>query len=119
LKVVGIGVILSDKDRERFLSTPDDIRQTRHTTQGVKMRNVFIYALSTCSHCKRTKKFLEENNIPFDFVDVDLCQGEERQQTINDVKKHNPKTTFPTVLIDENVIVGYKEDELKKALGLE
>ncbi len=81
---------------------------------------VFIYALSTCSHCKRTKNFLDACNVGYDFVDVDLCQGQEREETIEKVKEYNPRLTFPTVVIDDGkkVIVGFKEDELKEALGL-
>ena len=79
---------------------------------------VFIYSLSTCGHCKRTKQFLDENNIEYDHVDVDLRQGDERTQTIEDVKKYNPRCTFPTLIIGDTVIVGFKEDEIKKALGM-
>lgn len=79
---------------------------------------VFIYALSTCGHCRRTKQFLADHNIPFDFIDVDLCQGEERTNRVDEVKGYNPACTFPTVVIGEKVIVGFKEEELKNALGL-
>jgi glutaredoxin len=82
------------------------------------MAEVFIYTLSTCGHCKRTKKFLEDNHVDYDYLDVDLRQGEERTAAIEDVKKHNPRCTFPTILIDGTVIVGFKEDEIKEALGL-
>ncbi len=37
---------------------------------------------------------------------------------MEDVKKFNPKCSFPTIIIGEKVIVGYKEDEIKEALGL-
>ena len=37
---------------------------------------------------------------------------------MDDVKKFNPKCSFPTIIIGEKVIVGYKEDEIKEALGL-
>ena len=79
----------------------------------------FIYALSTCSHCKRTKEFLAECGVDYDFIDVDLCQGEERKNVIEDVKKYNPRCTFPTVIIDGRVIIGFREEDLKKALGME
>ena len=79
---------------------------------------VFIYTLSTCSHCKRAKQFLTDNNIEFDYVDVDLMQGEERTSTIDEVKKYNPRCTFPTILIGDKTIVGFKEDELKESLGI-
>ena len=77
-----------------------------------------IYTLSTCSHCKSTKKFLNECTVVYDFVDVDLLEGEERKAILEDVKKFNPKCSFPTIIIGDTVIVGYKEDEIKEALGL-
>lgn len=79
---------------------------------------VKIYSLSTCSHCKATKKLLNECTVQYDFVDVDLTHGDERKAILEDVKKFNPKCSFPTIIIGEKVIVGYKEDEIKEALGI-
>jgi len=79
---------------------------------------VKIYSLSTCSHCKSTKKLLNECTVQYDFVDVDLLEGEERKAILEDVKKFNPKCSFPTIIIGEKVIVGFKENEIKEALGL-
>ena len=81
--------------------------------------DVKIYSLSTCSHCKTAKKFLGECTIKYEFVDVDLLQGDERKAIIEDVKKFNPRCSFPTIIIGETVIVGYKEKEIKEALGME
>ena len=80
---------------------------------------VKIFSLSTCSHCKAAKKFLGECTIKYEFIDVDLLEGDERRAIIEDVKKFNPRCSFPTVIIGEKVIVGYKEKEIKEALGLE
>lgn len=77
-----------------------------------------IYTLSTCSHCKATKKFLGECGIQFEFTDVDLLSGEERQRILEEVRKFNPKCSFPTIVIGERVIVGHKEDEIREALGI-
>ncbi|RPJ17692.1 MAG: glutaredoxin family protein [Desulfobacteraceae bacterium] len=82
------------------------------------MAPVKIFSLSTCSHCKSTKKFLNDCTVQYDFVDVDLLQGEERSAILEEIKKFNPNCSFPTVIIGEKVIVGYKEKELKEALGL-
>jgi glutaredoxin len=79
---------------------------------------VKIYSLSTCSHCKATKKYLGDCSIKYEFVDVDLLEGEERKAILEDVKKFNPRCSFPTIIIGETVIVGYKEAEIKEALGL-
>jgi len=79
---------------------------------------VKIYSLSTCSHCKSTKKMLSDCTIQFDYVDVDTLVGDERAAILEDVKKFNPKCSFPTVIIGNTVIVGFKEKEIKEALGL-
>jgi glutaredoxin-like protein NrdH len=81
-------------------------------------KNIKIYTLSTCSHCKATKKLLNDCDVEYDFTDVDLLQGQERKDTIEDVKKFNPRCTFPTIIIGDIIIIGYKEDEIKEALGL-
>lgn len=81
-------------------------------------KEVKIFSLSTCSHCKSAKKLLSDCTIKYEFVDVDLLEGEERKAILEDVKKFNPKCSFPTVIIGDTVIVGYKEDKIKEALGL-
>jgi glutaredoxin-like protein NrdH len=79
---------------------------------------VKIYTLSTCSHCKATKKFLDNCRIEYSFTDVDLIQGPEREAILEDVRKFNPRCTFPTIIIGDKVIVGFKEDEIREALHL-
>jgi len=81
-------------------------------------RTIKIYTLSTCSHCKAAKKFLNDNNIVYDFTDVDLLEAEEKAAVLDEVKRHNPKLTFPTILCGERVIIGFQDRELKEALGL-
>ena len=81
-------------------------------------QKVKMYTLSTCSHCKATKKFLDECEVAYEFTDVDLFQGEERAAILEDVKKFNPRCSFPTIIIGDKVIVGFKENEIKEALGL-
>jgi len=80
--------------------------------------NVRMYTLSTCGHCKATKRLLDECNVAYEFEDVDLLEGEERAAILEDVRKWNPNCSFPTIIIGERVIIGYKEDEIREALGL-
>ena len=81
-------------------------------------KQIKLYSLSTCSHCKSTKKLLNECTVLYEFVDVDLLEGEERKAILDDVRKFNPKCSFPTIIIGDKVIVGFKEEEIKEALGL-
>jgi len=81
-------------------------------------KDVLLYALSTCIHCRNTKKFLEEKNIPYDCVEVDTLTGEERKKAIEEVKKHNADCSFPTMVIDGGkcVIVGFNKERIQEEL---
>ena len=61
---------------------------------------------------------MDECTVKYEFVDVDRLKGEERKAILEDVKKFNPRCSFPTVIIGDKVIVGYKEEKIKEALGL-
>lgn len=79
---------------------------------------VKILSLSTCSHCKATKKFLDECMVKYDATDVDRLSGKEREAALEEVRKLNPNCSFPTIIIGDKVIVGFRENEIRKALGL-
>jgi glutaredoxin len=79
---------------------------------------VKIYTLSTCVHCKKTKKLLNECAIQYDYIDVDLVSLDKREAILEEVKKFNPDCSFPTIIIGDKVIVGFDEPEIRKALGL-
>ena len=80
--------------------------------------NVKIFSLSTCSHCRAVKKLLGKCGVKYEFTDVDQLDGEERKAILEDVRKFNPRCSFPTIVIGETVIVGFKEDEVRSALGV-
>lgn len=77
---------------------------------------VKVYALSTCPWCKKVKKYLDERNIEYDAIDVDLAQGEEQKKALEEVEKLTGKRSFPVTVIKEKVITGFKEDEFEGAL---
>lgn len=79
-------------------------------------KQIKLYALSTCIHCRHTKDFFNECGIKYDCIDVDTLQGEERQAMIDEVKRYNANCTFPTIVIGDKVIVGFRKDEIEEAL---
>jgi glutaredoxin-like protein NrdH len=76
-----------------------------------------IYTLSTCVHCKDTKKLLIECGVKYEFIDVDLLTGEAQKNVLEDVKKYNPECSFPTIIIGDKVIIGFRENEIRGELG--
>ena len=80
--------------------------------------HVKMYTLSTCHHCKAAKKFLTGCGVAFEFTDVDLLTGAEREAMIAEVRRLNPECSFPTIVIGDAVVVGNDEAKIRKALGL-
>ncbi|MDK2916517.1 MAG: glutaredoxin-like protein NrdH [Euryarchaeota archaeon] len=85
---------------------------------GEDRGRVILYALSTCGWCARTKELLTDLGVGFSYVYVDLLAGEERDRVVREVERWNPRLSFPTVVIDEaKVIVGFRKDEIREAVG--
>ena len=80
--------------------------------------DVKLYALSTCIHCKNTKEFLDACGIDYDCVDVDKVDTDERKALLEEIKRVNPNCSFPTIIIGDKIIVGFKKEEIKEALDL-
>lgn len=74
-----------------------------------------IYALSTCVWCKKTKQFLKDLGIEYDYVDVDLLSDEEKEEAEEQIIRWNPSVSFPTVVIDNSsCLVGFQPDKLSE-----
>jgi len=84
-----------------------------------RSHKVFMYAISTCVWCKRTKQFLKDNNVEFEYVDIDLCSDEDQEKIEEDITKRGGELIYPTIIVDDKILVtGYKLDKISEALGL-
>ena len=75
---------------------------------------VKVYALTTCPYCKKVKKFLEGNGVNFEIIYIDELSREERNKVVKEVHDLTGMYAVPVTVHGDKVIVGYKEDELKK-----
>jgi glutaredoxin-like protein NrdH len=80
---------------------------------------VEIFTLTTCGWCKKTKKLLNELEVDYEYFDIDNLNGEEGNRVREEMRKHNPRMSAPTIVIDDgkHVIVGFKEEEIRRHLG--
>ena len=84
---------------------------------GKKRGHIILYALSTCVWCRKTKGLLDQLGVEYNYIDVDLLEGEERTKATEDVKKLNPRCSFPTLAIDDQCIVGFDEQKIMEAVS--
>jgi glutaredoxin len=85
--------------------------------EGRNAGQIILYALSTCTWCKKTRDLLKELGVTYDYIYTDRLAGKEEEDTIREIKKWNPSCSFPTLVINnQHCIVGFNRDKIKKAL---
>ncbi len=80
--------------------------------------NIRLYALSTCPYCRMTQRYLDEHGITYDHIEVDMLEGDEKQQAIDTVKELSGGTSFPVMVADDEVVVGFNKTRIAELLGL-
>jgi glutaredoxin len=83
---------------------------------GKSKGKIILYALSTCVWCRRTKQLLDQLGVEYNYVDVDLLEGEEKTTATEEVKNLNPRCSFPTLAIDGKCIVGFDEQKIRESV---
>lgn len=85
--------------------------------KGENRGELFLFALSTCIWCKKTKKFLDENNIEYSYVFMDDLDGSEKEEMREKLQKWNTDCSYPTLVINnKKCVVGYDEEAILKEL---
>jgi glutaredoxin len=78
--------------------------------------DVFVYALSTCPWCRKTKQWFDDSKIVYDFVDVDKLPDEEQDAAADKAYELSGGRRFPVVVINGEVVVGYNPDKFLEHL---
>ncbi|MDZ4168130.1 MAG: glutaredoxin family protein [Coriobacteriia bacterium] len=79
---------------------------------------IHLYGLSTCPYCRMTKRYLDDHGITYDMTEVDLLDGDEKQAAIDEVKRLSNGTSFPVLVADDEVIVGFNKTKMADILGI-
>jgi glutaredoxin-like protein NrdH len=80
---------------------------------------VTLYALSTCVWCRMTKQYLKDNEVEYEYIDVDLLDEVEKSKVHQTILDKGGNLSYPTTIVDDKtVITGYRKDQLKEALGV-
>ena len=77
--------------------------------------NITVYGAPWCPDCKRSKQFLGEQRVPYNWVDID--QDEEGRRYVQ--QANNGRQIIPTVLFEDgSILVEPSNAELAAKLGI-
>jgi glutaredoxin 3 len=73
---------------------------------------VMLFSTSTCSWCRRAKRYFKEHGVPFKEINV-----ERDQQAARDIVRKTGQTGVPVIKIGSSWIVGFDRERIDKELA--
>ena len=77
------------------------------------MSKVVLFSTSTCSWCRRAKRYFKERRVPFKEVNL-----ERDAEAARDVIRKTGQTGVPVIKISNRWIVGFDKERIEKELRL-
>lgn len=77
------------------------------------MANVEIYSTPTCTFCSQAKSFFKANGV--DYKEYDVASDMVKRQ---EMVEKSGQMGVPVISIDDQVIVGFDEGQIRSMLGL-
>src|ERR1700731_4200129 len=101
------------KHAETFLANTSFLRKE---FADMSHTNIKLYGTNWCSDCKRSKKFLGEQRVHYDFINIE--EDKEGQAVVQ--KAQNGGLSIPTITFDDgSILIEPTNAELAAKLGLE
>ena len=122
IAIIAVLILSRKKSSDSSAGTPqhDEIKGDQELYQlGMNpiSEKPIMYALTTCQHCKNTRKFLDANNVDYIVIYLDEYAGSQRSNLMEKVRTYNPRGTFPTILVPGGkVIVGFRKQLMQETL---
>ena len=76
------------------------------------MSKVLLFSTSTCSWCRRAKRYLKERGVPFKEIDIERDTDAGR-----DIVRKTGQRGVPVIKIGSRWIVGFDREQVDKELA--
>lgn len=76
-------------------------------------KQVRVYSTPTCHFCIQAKRFLNDNKIEFENIDVSADQDKAQEMIAK-----SGQMGVPVLDIEGEIIVGFDREKIKNALGI-
>jgi glutaredoxin-like YruB-family protein len=79
---------------------------------GLEMSRVVLFSTSTCSWCRRAKRYFRERRVPFKEINI-----ERDPDAARDIVRKTGQTGVPVIKIGSRWIVGFDRERIEKELA--
>jgi glutaredoxin 3 len=76
------------------------------------LSRVLLFSTSTCSWCRKAKRYFKERRVPFKEVDI-----ERDQDAARDIVRKTGQMGVPVIKIGSRWIVGFDKQQIERELA--
>jgi glutaredoxin 3 len=76
------------------------------------MSKVLLFSTSTCSWCRRAKRYFKDRGVPFKEINI-----EREPEAARDIVRKTGQTGVPVIKIGSKWIVGFDRERIEKELA--
>ena len=76
------------------------------------MSKVLVFSTSTCSWCRRAKRYFKESRVPFKEINI-----ERDRDAAGEIVRKTGQTGVPVIKIGNKWIVGFDREKIDKELA--
>ncbi|MHA2430566.1 MAG: glutaredoxin family protein [Promethearchaeota archaeon] len=81
-------------------------------------QDVSIFTLSTCMWCKKGKRYLNEREIEYKYIDVDKITPDQKSKILQYLREnYKPdRISYPFLICDDKFVVGYDPNKYEELM---
>ena len=85
----------------------------------INRHRVLMYAISTCLWCRKAKMFLANNNVEYEYIEIDRSSPNDREAIRTDILRRGGRLLFPTIIVDDKILLtNPNETKLREILEI-
>ena len=100
-----------------LLVTVETFNDAELQVEEKKSDKPMVYLISTCPRCKRIKQLLDDMEIEYDKIFVDLIPREESRKIIDMLRDDRTVVSFPVIVVGDRKIIGASSDDVLQLFG--
>ncbi|MFX1276277.1 MAG: glutaredoxin family protein [Promethearchaeota archaeon] len=78
---------------------------------------ITIFTLSTCMWCKKCKRFLDEKNMKYRYIDVDKIDPKDKVILLDHLRNtYQERISYPFLVCESGHVVGYDPNKYMEIL---
>jgi glutaredoxin len=80
--------------------------------------DILVFTLSTCMWCKKCKRFLDDRNLKYRYIELDKIEKQDKSKILDYLREnYSQRISYPFLVCKKGHVVGYNPNQYEELLG--